>query len=57
MSRSRLVGPHASGREALHNARELVAPVEQRLNEAVPAEGALALTELLTRVIEAATSS
>ncbi len=42
------------GREALRNGRELVAPVEQRLNEAVPGEDAQVLTELLERVIKAA---
>jgi DNA-binding MarR family transcriptional regulator len=42
------------GREALRNGRELVAPVEQRLNEAIPGEDAQVLTELLERVIKAA---
>lgn len=41
------------GREALQNALELVAPVEQRLNRAIPAEDAQVLTALLERVIEA----
>jgi DNA-binding MarR family transcriptional regulator len=42
------------GREALRNGRELVAPVEQRLNEAIPGQDAQVLTELLERVIKAA---
>lgn len=41
------------GHEALHNARESVAPVGQRLDDAVGADGALALVALLTRIIEA----
>jgi DNA-binding MarR family transcriptional regulator len=41
------------GREALHNARLLVAPVEQRVDEAITDEDAMVLVELLTRVIAA----
>jgi DNA-binding MarR family transcriptional regulator len=43
----------AVGREALHAARRLVEPVEQRLQDALPAQDAEVLTELLTRVIDA----
>lgn len=41
------------GREALYNARELVAPVEQRLDDAVPPEDARVLMQVLTRIIDA----
>jgi DNA-binding MarR family transcriptional regulator len=41
------------GREALHNARELVAPIERRLHEAIPPADAQVLTGLLERVIAA----
>ena len=43
----------AVGREALSNSRQLVAPVEQRLNDAIPPEDARTLKLLLTHVIEA----
>jgi DNA-binding MarR family transcriptional regulator len=45
------------GREALHNARERVAPVERRLLEALPPEDAGELVALLTRIIEATGSA
>jgi DNA-binding MarR family transcriptional regulator len=44
------------GREALDIGRELVAPVEQRLAQAVSAEDARVLSELLERVIKASSA-
>lgn len=41
------------GREALHAARQLAEPVEQRLHNALPPRDVKVLTELLTRVIDA----
>jgi len=39
------------GRDALHNARQLVRPVEERLNKAIPADDAAILSQLLERII------
>lgn len=47
----------AVGREALNNARQLVAPVEQRLDDAVSPEDARTLIQLLTRIIDATETS
>lgn len=43
-----------AGREALHNARQQVAPVQERLDHAMPPADAQLLVELLTQVIDAA---
>ena len=43
------------GREALQNGRELIAPIERRLNEVVSAKDAEILTPLLERIIDATT--
>ncbi len=45
------------GREALYDARKLVAPVEKRLNDAIPVADAQILTGLLERVIDATAPS
>lgn len=42
------------GREALQNARQLVRPVEERLNQALPADDAAILSQMLGRIISAA---
>jgi DNA-binding MarR family transcriptional regulator len=41
------------GGEALQRGRELVAPIERRLNDAIPAGDAQILTALLERIIDA----
>jgi DNA-binding MarR family transcriptional regulator len=43
------------GREALQHGRELVAPVERRLDEAITPEDGELLTPLLERIIDATT--
>jgi DNA-binding MarR family transcriptional regulator len=40
------------GREALDNGRELVAPIERRLDNVISSEDARVLTQLLDRVID-----
>jgi DNA-binding MarR family transcriptional regulator len=43
------------GREALQHGRELVAPIERRLDEAIAPRDAATLTRLLERIIDVAT--